>query len=378
MNLVIPAPSPCWLAAAIACWRAPARIVLPHPAAPHARACTGHGVELRVLGSGGPEMEDRRASTSYLVWQDGRARVLIDSGGGSALRFGQSGASVSQLDAILFSHLHIDHTADFPALMKSSYFEDRQRPLPFYGPAGNDAFPTTTEFVADLFDPKRGAYRYLGDFLNGGESGFKLEAHDVAPAEHEVLSLPSRDGLDLAATRVIHGGVPALAWRVNVGGKSLVFSGDTNGENGNLEVLARNADLLVAHNAIPEGASGVPLELHMPPSVIGRIAKAAKRESPGAVAPHAAHARPGGGDTAGDRPLLFRPCGFRRRSGLLQVDRRRCFRPRASVPASPAPGRTPARRPATPGWGAARSPTRARPWRATPPCWIRWHAARRA
>ena len=246
------------------------------PASSHARACTGHGVELQVLGSGGPEMEDRRASTSYLVWQDGRARVLIDSGGGSALRFGQAGAKVSQLDVILFSHLHIDHTADFPALMKSAYFEDRQRPLPVYGPAGNDAFPATTEFVDDLFDPKRGAYRYLGDFLNGGESGFKLDVHDVAPAAHEILSLPSRDGLDLAATQVIHGGVPALAWRVVVGGKNLVFSGDTNGENGNLEVLARNADIFVAHNAVPEGASGVPLELHMPPSVIGHIAKTAQ------------------------------------------------------------------------------------------------------
>jgi len=241
------------------------------PASSHARACTGHGVELQVLGSGGPELEDRRASTSYLVWQDGRARVLIDSGGGSALRFGQAGAKVSQLDVILFSHLHIDHTADFPALMKSSYFEDRQKSLPVYGPAGNDAFPATTEFVADLFDPRRGAYRYLGDYLNGEESGFRLEAHDVVPGAHEILSLPSRDGIDLAAAQVIHGGVPALAWRVTIGGRSLVFSG----QNGNLEVLARNTDLLVAHNAVPEDASGVPLELHMPPSVIGRIAKAA-------------------------------------------------------------------------------------------------------
>jgi ribonuclease BN (tRNA processing enzyme) len=31
----------------------------------------------------------------------------------------------------------------------------------------------------------------------------------------------------------------------------------------------------VAHNAVPEGASGLSLELHMPPSLIGRIAKAA-------------------------------------------------------------------------------------------------------
>src|SRR5882757_7065125 len=193
------------------------------PSVTHPRSCIGHGVELQVLGSGGPEMEDRRASTSYLVWLDGRPRVLIDSGGGSALRFGQAGAKVAQLDAILFSHLHIDHTADFPALMKSAYFEDRQKPLPVYGPAGNDAFPATTGFVADPFDPKRGADRYLGSFLNGEESGFKLEAHDVTPETHQVLPVYSRDGLDLAAMAVIHDGAPALAWRVSVGGKVLVF-----------------------------------------------------------------------------------------------------------------------------------------------------------
>src|SRR5580658_1660035 len=47
--------------------------------------CTGTGVELQVLGSGGPELQDKRASSSYVVWRDGKARVLIDAGGGAAL-----------------------------------------------------------------------------------------------------------------------------------------------------------------------------------------------------------------------------------------------------------------------------------------------------
>ena len=33
-----------------------------------------------------------------------------------------------------------------------------------------------------------------------------------------------------------------------------------------------NADLFIAHNAVPEGATGVERQLHMPPSVIGQIA----------------------------------------------------------------------------------------------------------
>lgn len=241
-----------------------------------AESCTHKGVELQVLGSGGPELEDKRAASSYLLWQDGRPRVLIDSGGGSALNFGRSGAHVAQLEAILFTHLHIDHSADFPALIKSSYFEERRQPLPVYGPTGNDSFPSTMEFVAALFDAKHGAYRYLADFLAGNEGGYELVAHDVSLSTREVRTVFKVEDISAAATTVIHGGVPAIAWRVTLGGKTIVFSGDTNGNNGNLERIAKDADIFVAHNAIPQGETGAARELHMPPSVIGRIANLAK------------------------------------------------------------------------------------------------------
>src|SRR6201993_87581 len=130
-----------------------------------AQSCGAQGVALQVLGSGGPELQDKRAMSSYLVWENGQARVLVDAGGGSALRFGESGATMSQLDVILFSHFHVDHSADFPALIKSSWFEDRKRPLPIYGPPGNDFMPSATEFVADFFGEKRGAYRYLSELF---------------------------------------------------------------------------------------------------------------------------------------------------------------------------------------------------------------------
>src|SRR3984957_11623535 len=117
-----------------------------------AQTCGSQGVAVQVLGSGGPELQDKRASSSYLVWEDGRARVLVDAGGGSALRFGQSGAQMSQLDVILFTHFHVDHSADFPTLIFSSWFEERDRPMPVYGPAGNSEFPSTVDFVHALFD----------------------------------------------------------------------------------------------------------------------------------------------------------------------------------------------------------------------------------
>ena len=237
-----------------------------------AQSCGSHGVATQVLGSGGPELQDKRASSSYLVWQEGRPRILVDAGGGSALRFGESGAQMSQLDVLLFTHFHVDHSGDFPALIKSSWFEDRRRPLPIYGPPGNDFMPATTEFVSDFFGDNHGAYRYLSELLVAGEKGsYKMQPHTVVANSTPAPVFHSGD-LAVSAVRVVHGPVPALAWRVEVGGKVIVFSGDTNGEGEGLVRLAANADLFIAHNAVPEGAAGVERRLHMPPSVIGQIA----------------------------------------------------------------------------------------------------------
>ena len=237
-----------------------------------AQSCGSTGLAVQVLGSGGPETQDKRASTSYLLWDHGRARVMVDAGGGSALRFGESGAQMSQVDVFLFSHFHVDHTSDFPALIFSSWFEDRKRPLPIFGPSGNKFMPFTTEFVNDLFSEPHGAWRYLSDLVEPSTEGsYTLQPHNVAPSATPVLVFRNAE-MALYAVSVIHGAFPALAWRVEIGGKRIVFSGDTNGEGEGLTQLASNADLFVAHNAVPEGATGVERRLHMPPSVIGTIA----------------------------------------------------------------------------------------------------------
>jgi len=251
-----------------------------------AQSCGTAELAIQVLGSGGPELADKRASSSYLIWIDGKARALIDAGGGAALRFSEAGATVSDLDVILFSHLHVDHANDLPALVKSSFFEERTRPLPIYGPSGNKFMPATVTFVRALFDNTHGVYRYLGNFLSPlNDATYKLQPHNVdirsklvAPRKtgDKIKTIFTNDRLRATATAVIHGSLPALAWRIEAKGKRIAFSGDTNGEGGNLELLAAQADLLIAHNAVPEDASAVELQLHMPPSTIGRIAQQAE------------------------------------------------------------------------------------------------------
>ncbi|MCK4709879.1 MAG: MBL fold metallo-hydrolase, partial [Gammaproteobacteria bacterium] len=143
-----------------------------------ASSCSKNGNWLQILGSGGPEVQDKRASSSYLIWIDGEAKLLIDAGGGSALRFGQSEAKVATLGAVLFSHLHVDHSADFPALIKSSFFEDRSTALPVFGPDGNNLLPSTTDFITRLFSDD-GVWPYLGHFLPGQRHfSYELQANN--------------------------------------------------------------------------------------------------------------------------------------------------------------------------------------------------------
>ncbi len=230
-------------------------------------------IVMQVLGSGGPELTGNRASSSYMVWLDGRARLLIDMGAGSFLRLKQSGAELNDIDRVLLSHLHVDHSNDLPALIKANYFTERTRDLPLSGPEGNELMPGTGAFVEALFG-STGTHRYLSEYLHG-QGSYHLQPRDIPIDVKTRQSVVEEQEYRILAVAVHHGPIPALAWRLEIGGKALVFSGDTSGSGVALQQLSAGADLLVAHNAVPESANQSALNLHMPPSRIGEIAHAA-------------------------------------------------------------------------------------------------------
>jgi len=241
-----------------------------------ANQCESDQVKLQVLGSGGPELDDGRYSSGYLIWYKNKAQVLIDAGAGSSVGYGQSGAQFKDLQGILLTHLHVDHSADLPAFIKGSYFSSRSSDIDLYGPAANNLMPSTSDYLQRLLGDK-GAFAYLKGYVNKRpNAGYKVIATDVPLVKGQTSTHILGNDITAKATFVHHGPVAAVAWRVELAGCSIVFSGDMSNQFDVLSSFASEADLLVANNAVPDNASGVALNLHMTPSAIANIAKQAK------------------------------------------------------------------------------------------------------
>ncbi len=291
-------------------------------------------LSVMVLGSGGPiATAEGRASAGYLIFTDGKPRVLMDVGGGTFQRLAKSGTNIKDLDIILLSHLHADHTGDLTPVMKTVYFHNnlarnqaakkgitlpgRTAPINIYGPTsstlpagapgvkypnGMFVYPSTADYVDGHFSiPKGGVERYLKAFVagisdddgprgpGGSVSNFAYTANDLSSRVPgaTIETVLDEDGLVIKAIAVDHGPVPAVAFRVEYKGYSIVYSGDTGTKGigpkqlgqGNMALISQGADLLIYDTAVLEQgeAPANPLFhiLHTQPSLIASVAIAA-------------------------------------------------------------------------------------------------------
>ncbi|RUL66865.1 MBL fold metallo-hydrolase [Dyella dinghuensis] len=236
-------------------------------------------LELVVLGSGGPGATGR-AGAGYIVLVDGTPRVMVDAGPGTFVRLGEAKLSLANVDIVLLTHLHIDHTGELPGFFKARAVSgDGPVNVRLFGPTGHRGegdeatFPSTSHFIDLLFGPD-GAYSYLHDFAEP----VSINATDI-DASANASKIPkviySAQGLDISAIAGHHGDAPAVIYRIDYHHQSITFSGDIDA-NGidNLQRIAQHTSLLVFNSVVldPPGSRPVLYTLHTPPKTIGVVA----------------------------------------------------------------------------------------------------------
>ena len=209
-------------------------------------------ITVTLLGTGGPPPSLVRFGPSTLV-EAGGQRFVFDAGRGASQRLSQAGVRWQQVDGVLFTHLHSDHVVGFPDLWLTGWLvgAGRTRPLRVWGPGG------TAAHLAHL----RQAYEF--------DISVRLSDDRASPAGLELLAadigegvVHDSGGVRITAFLVDHAPVePALGYRIDYGGRSVVISGDTR-QSENLVRHARGVDLLIHEVASPESfaRSGVPPE----------------------------------------------------------------------------------------------------------------------
>ena len=195
-----------------------------------------------VCGSASPLGATDRAQTCIMV-RAGDEIYIVDIGDGANRNLGRWRIPMNKVQAVLLTHLHSDHISDLADLHLATWIPNSKSQLKVYGPQG-------VEFVTRGFEEA-----YQSDYF------FRNEHHgdEVAPL-HSVgfepitidLNEPiiiEKDGLKVTAFEVPHDPVkPALAFRFDYKGRSIVISGDTIYSE-NLISYSKDADVLF-HEAL--------------------------------------------------------------------------------------------------------------------------------
>ncbi len=210
-------------------------------------------MQLDVLGSSGTFPVPDRPASGYLV-SNLSTHILCDIGFGVFAELLRR-MSPERLDAVVLSHRHPDHCADFLALHHAlAYGPYAVRGLPVYAAPG----------VADR----------IADFLGAGEGHVLFETfdfHEVGADNHVTIG-----SIDLRFAVTAHS-VPTVATRFEAGGRALVYSADT-GPGGGFPELCRGASVVLAEASIPGERDDHQFAHHLTAAEAGEIARQAQAE----------------------------------------------------------------------------------------------------
>ncbi|WP_159023942.1 MBL fold metallo-hydrolase [Formosa sp. L2A11] len=184
-----------------------------------------------IIGSGSPKFNTERSGPSVLIsYQD--TRILVDMGNGTQANLNANNTKIKDLDALLFTHHHLDHNEEFTPIFIQALLGGSD--VSISGPA-----PTTT-MVHNILTTYKDDINY-----RLSKSGRNLK---TAIKHVTTTNLKGGESFYVGDVKItctpVHHTITTLAYRFDVNNESIVISGDlTYSET--LPILAKNADYLI-------------------------------------------------------------------------------------------------------------------------------------
>ena len=229
-------------------------------AAPVAAASSSPLASFITLGTNaGPIPVAARAEPANLLRAAGQ-NVLIDAGDGAAWQLAKAGVAQGDVQTVLLSHLHFDHTGGLFAFLGQRYQAVNSGALTIYGPPGTKAL------VDGLIDTLAGSFPRPANARQSmaGSPGSNVSVIEIGGGAHFTIgtiavTTATNSHYSIAATRPDYGRIVSLSFRFDVPreknrpARAIVYTGDT-GPSAAVEQLAKGADLLVSEIMDPEAA----------------------------------------------------------------------------------------------------------------------------
>lgn len=203
-----------------------------------------------LLGTGSALPSRNRVQSGVLV--DVGEPLLFDCGAGVFHRIAQSGYNHLDINHVFFTHYHLDHSLDFLALLKANFLLGKST-LGIYGPAG------IKEWLVRFIE----TYPYM-------KGRFEFDIKEMKDGNRLKLR-----NCTIEARAMAHS-MPSLGYKIIAGGKSVVYTGDTEPCENTLLMCKGGVNVLIHECSFQDSAPEEHKKGHTTPEKLEGLLKEIK------------------------------------------------------------------------------------------------------